>query len=132
LLGLVYTYLPFMVLSLYAALERLDRAVLEAAANLGATPAECFAKVTLPLTKGGMLSGAVLVFVPSVGEFLIPELLGGAKTMLLGKFIALKFTGLRHWPLGAAYVLVLIAIIVLLLVMYLRLGGSKNAFQASI
>ena len=131
LLGLVYTYLPFMVLPLYAALERLDRAVLEAAADLGATPAECFSKVTLPLTKGGMLSGAVLVFVPSVGEFLIPELLGGAKTMLLGKFIALKFTGLRHWPLGAAYALVLVAIIVLLLVMYLRLGGSKNTFQAS-
>lgn len=128
--GLVYTYLPFMVLPLYASLERLDRAVLEAAADLGAPPAECFAKVTLPLTKGGMLSGSVLVFVPSVGEFLIPELLGGAKTMLLGKFIALKFTGLRHWPLGAAYALVLVAIIVLLLALYLRLGGNKNAFQA--
>src|SRR5215468_10473119 len=131
LVGLVYTYLPFMVLPLYASLERLDHAVLEAAADLGAAPAERFYKVTLPLTKGGMLSGSVLVFVPSVGEFLIPELLGGAKTMLLGKFIALKFTGLRHWPLGAAYALVLIAIIVLLLVTYLRLGGSKNAFQAS-
>jgi spermidine/putrescine transport system permease protein len=129
-LGLVYTYLPFMVLPLYASLERLDRAVLEAAADLGAPPAERFAKVTLPLTKGGMLSGAVLVFVPSVGEFLIPELLGGAKTMLLGKFIALKFTGLRHWPLGAAYALVLVAIIGLLLAVYFRLGGNKNAFQA--
>src|ERR671922_50574 len=131
LVGLVYAYLPFMILPLYAALERLDRAVLEAAADLGATPVERFIKVTLPLTKGGMLSGSVLVFVPSVGEFLIPELLGGAKTMLLGKFIALKFTGLRHWPLGAAYALVLVAIIVLLLVMYLRLGGNKNAFQVS-
>jgi spermidine/putrescine transport system permease protein len=130
LIGLVYTYLPFMVLPLYASLERLDHAVLEAAADLGATPAERFYKVTLPLTKGGMLSGSVLVFVPSVGEFLIPELLGGAKTMLLGKFIALKFTGLRHWPLGAAYTLVLVIIIVLLLLIYLGLGGSKNAFQA--
>jgi spermidine/putrescine transport system permease protein len=130
LVGLVYTYLPFMVLPLYASLERLDRTVLEAAADLGATPVECFSRVTLPLTKGGMLSGSVLVFVPSVGEFLIPELLGGAKTMLLGKFIALKFTGLRHWPLGAAYALVLVALIVLLLVVYLRLGGSKSVFQA--
>ena len=85
--------------------------------------------MTLPLTKGGMLSGSVLVFVPSVGEFLIPELLGGAKTMLLGKFIALKFTGLRHWPLGAAYALVLVAIIGLLLAVYFRLGDKKNAFQ---
>jgi spermidine/putrescine transport system permease protein len=130
LVGLVYTYLPFMVLPLYASLERLDRTVLEAAADLGATPAERFYKVTLPLTKGGMLSGSVLVFVPSVGEFLIPELLGGAKTMLLGKFIAMKFTGLRHWPLGAAYALVLVAIMALLLCVYLRLGGSKEAFQA--
>ena len=130
LVGLVYTYLPFMVLPLYASLERLDRAVLEAAADLGATPAERWYKVTLPLTKGGMLSGSALVFVPSVGEFLIPELLGGAKTMLVGKFIALKFTGLRHWPLGAAYALVLVALIVLLLLVYLRLGGSKEAFQA--
>ena len=130
LLGLVYTYLPFMVLPLYASLERLDRAVLEAAADLGATPAERLYKVTLPLTKGGMLSGSVLVFVPAVGEFLVPELLGGAKTMLVGKFIALKFIGLRHWPLGSAYALVLVALIVLLLVVYFRLGGSTEAFQA--
>src|SRR5262250_2682430 len=130
LVGLVYTYLPFMVLPLYASLERLDRAVLEAAADLGATPAARWYKVTLPLTRGGMLSGSVLVFVPSVGEFLVPELLGGAKTMLVGKFIALKFMGLRHWPLGAAYALVLVALIVLLLLVYLRLGGSTEAFQA--
>jgi spermidine/putrescine transport system permease protein len=130
LVGLVYTYLPFMVLPLYASLERLDRAVLEAAVDLGATPTERLYKVTLPLTRGGMLSGSVLVFVPAVGEFLVPELLGGAKTMLVGKFIALKFTGLRHWPLGAAYALVLVTLIVLLLLLYLRLGGSREAFQA--
>jgi spermidine/putrescine transport system permease protein len=129
LVGMVYTYLPFMVLPLYAALERLDRAVLEAAADLGAPPVERFCKVTLPLTRGGMLSGSVLVFVPAVGEFLIPDLLGGAKAMLIGKFIALKFTGLRHWPLGAAFALVLLAIILLLLFVYLRLGGSKDVMQ---
>ena len=129
LLGLVYTYLPFMVLPLYASMERLDRAVLEAAADLGATPTERLYKVTLPLTRGGMLSGSVLVFVPAVGEFLVPELLGGAKTMLVGKFIALKFTGLRHWPLGAAYALVLVGLIVLLLLLYFRFGGSREAFQ---
>ncbi|MBM3222210.1 MAG: ABC transporter permease [Candidatus Tectomicrobia bacterium] len=131
-LGLVYTYLPFMVLPLYAALERLDRRVLEAAADLGATPLECLWKVTLPLTRGGMLSGSVLVFVPSLGEFLVPELLGGAKTMLLGKFIALKFTGLRNWPLGAAYALVLVVMIVLLLGLYVRLVGRKQAFEAPV
>lgn len=129
LVGLVYTYLPFMILPLYAALERLDRALLEAAADLGTTPAERFFKVTLPLTKGGMLSGSVLVFVPSIGEFLIPELLGGAKVMMIGKFIALKFTGLRHWPLGAAFALLLMSLVLLLLGVYLWLGGSKEAFQ---
>jgi spermidine/putrescine transport system permease protein len=129
LIGLVYTYLPFMILPLYAALERLDRAVLEAAADLGATPARRLYKVTLPLTRGGMLSGSVLVFVPSLGEFLIPELLGGAKAMMLGKFIALKITGLRHWPLGAAFALLLLTIVLLLLFVYLRLGGGKEAFQ---
>jgi spermidine/putrescine transport system permease protein len=129
LVGLVYAYLPFMILPLYAALERLDRTLLEAAADLGATPVERFIKVTLPLTKGGMLSGSVLVFVPCIGEFLIPELLGGAKAMLLGKFIALKITGLRHWPLGAAYSLLLLGMILLLLGVYVRFGGGKEAFQ---
>jgi spermidine/putrescine transport system permease protein len=129
LTGLVYTYLPFMILPLYAALDRLDRSVLEAAADLGAPPAQRFYKVTLPLTRGGMLSGSVLVFVPTVGEFLIPELLGGAKAMMVGKFIALKITGLRHWPLGAALSLLLLVIIMCLLFVYLRLGGSKEAFQ---
>ena len=109
--------------------EELDRSVLEAAADLGATPAQRFYKVTLPLTKGGMLSGSVLVFVPTLGEFLIPELLGGAKVMMLGKFIALKITGLRHWPLGAAFSLLLLSIILLLLFVSLRLGGGKEAFQ---
>jgi spermidine/putrescine transport system permease protein len=129
LLGMVYTYLPFMILPLYAALERLDQAVLEAAADLGAPPLQRLWRVTLPLTRGGMLSGSVLVFVPSLGEFLIPELLGGARTMLVGKFIALKITGLRHWPLAAALSLALVALIMGLLLVYLRLGGSKEAFQ---
>jgi spermidine/putrescine transport system permease protein len=132
LIGLVYTYLPFMILPLYAALDRLDRSVLEAAADLGAPPAQRFYKVTLPLTRGGMLSGSVLVFVPAIGEFLIPELLGGAKAMLLGKFIALKITGLRHWPLGAALSLALLVMILCILCGYLRLGGSKEAFQEHI
>jgi spermidine/putrescine transport system permease protein len=130
LLGLVYTYLPFMVLPLYAALERLDPALLEAAADLGAAPRVGFTRVTLPLTRGGILSGIVLVFVPSLGEIVVPELLGGAKTLLLGQFIALKFTGLRHWPLGAAYTLVLVAILGLLVVLALRVGDSRAAFQA--
>ncbi len=129
LVGLVYTYLPFMILPLYASLERLDRSVLEAASDLGATARERFVQITLPLTKGGMLSGSVLVFAPAIGEFLIPELLGGAKVMMIGKFIALKFIGLRHWPLGSTYSLLLLTMTLILLYLYMRLGGGKEAFQ---
>ncbi len=129
LVGLVYTYLPFMILPLYAALDRLDRSVLEAASDLGATATERFFKVTVPLTKGGILSGSVLVFAPSIGEFLVPELLGGAKAMMIGKFIALKFLGLRHWPLGSAYSLLLLTIILILLTLYMRVGGGREAFR---
>lgn len=128
LVGLVYTYLPFMILPLYASLARLDRSLLEAAADLGATARERFFKITVPLTKGGILSGSVLVFAPSIGEFLVPELLGGAKAMMVGKFIALKFTGLRHWPLGSAYSLLLLTIILILLFIYMRIGGGKEAY----
>lgn len=129
LVGLIYTYIPFMILPLYASLERLDRSMLEAASDLGATAVERFFKVTLPLTKGGMLAGSVLVFAPAIGEFIIPELLGGAKGMMIGKFISLKFLGLRHWPLGSAYSLLLLTIVLVLLYLYMRAGGGKEAFQ---
>lgn len=122
LLGMVYTYLPFMILPLYAALERLNRHLLEAAADLGARPGKQWRRVTLPLSRAGLVSGAILVFVPALGEFLIPELLGGAQVMLLGKFIALKFTGLRHWPLGAAYAMALVLTMGVLLGIAWRYG----------
>jgi len=129
LMGLVYAYIPFMILPLYASLDRLDRSVLEAASDLGATAVERFFKITIPLTKGGMLAGSVLVFAPTIGEFIIPELLGGAKSMMIGKFIELKFLGLRHWPLGSAYSLLLLTIVLVLLYLYMRAGGGKEAFQ---
>ena len=129
MVGLVYTYLPFMILPLYAALDRLDRSVLEAAADLGANARERFFKITLPLTKGGMLAGSVLVFTPAIGEFLVPELLGGAEAMMIGKLIALRFLGLRHWPLGSVFSLLLLTMILILLFIYMRAGGGKEAFQ---
>ena len=128
-IGLVYTYLPFMILPLYASIERLDRSVLEAASDLGAHSLERFYKITIPLTKGGMLSGSVLVFVPAIGEFLVPELLGGAKVMMLGKFISLKFVGLRDWPLGSAYSIVILILVLILLYLYMQIFGGKQAFQ---
>ncbi len=83
----------------------------------------------MPLTKGGIFSGSILVFAPAIGEFLVPELLGGAKAMMIGKFIALKFLGLRHWPLGSAFSLLLLTLILILLYLYMRAGGAKDAFQ---
>lgn len=129
LMGLVYAYIPFMILPLYASLDRLDRSLLEAASDLGATARERFFKITLPMTKGGMLAGSILVFAPTIGEFIIPELLGGSKAMMIGKFIEMKFLGLRHWPLGSAYSLLLLTIVLALLYVYMRAGGGKAAFQ---
>lgn len=129
LVGLVYAYIPFMILPLYASLERIDRSTLAAASDLGARGMERFFKITLPMTKAGMLAGSVLVFAPAIGEFIIPELLGGAKGMMIGKFIEIKFLGLRDWPLGSAYALLLLSLVMVLIVVYMRAGGGREAFQ---
>jgi spermidine/putrescine transport system permease protein len=129
LMGLVYAYIPFMILPLYASLERIDRSLLAAASDLGARAAERFVKITLPMTKAGMLAGSVLVFAPAIGEFIIPELLGGAKGMMIGKFIEIKFLGLRDWPLGSAYALLLLSLVMVLIVVYMRAGGGREAFR---
>lgn len=120
LVGLVYGYLPFMVLPLYATLERLDPALLEAAADLGARPAVTFAKVILPLASPGIRAGSILVFIPSIGAFLTPDLLGGGKTVLIGNLVQNQFTTARDWPFGSAVSLVLMGVVTLLVVLFLR------------
>ncbi|KPF65529.1 putrescine/spermidine ABC transporter permease [Bosea sp. AAP35] len=112
LIGMVYSYLPFMVLPLYATLEKLDRSLLEAAADLGATPATAFLTVTLPLSLPGLFAGAALVFIPSVGEFVIPDLLGGPDTTLIGNLLWTTFAS-RDWPLASAVAIVLLVVLVL-------------------
>jgi spermidine/putrescine transport system permease protein len=102
LLGQVYGELPFMVLPLYVALERLDRSLLEAAADLGAAPARALWRVTLPLTRAGVVAGSVLVFIPSLGAYLAPDLLGGARTVYIGTLIQNQFSVARDIPFGAA------------------------------
>ena len=102
LAGLVYGYLPFAVLPIYASLEKLDPTLLEAAEMLGARPAARFRLVTLPLAMPGVIAGALLVFIPSLGSFLTPDLLGGAKTTLLGNLVQDQFTSARNWPFGSA------------------------------
>ncbi|MGC5012635.1 ABC transporter permease [Streptosporangium sp. DT93] len=115
--GLVYSYLPLMVLPLYAAIERLDPQLREASANLGASPARTFASVTLPLTLPGVVTGCLFVFVPSFGNFIIPELLGGGRSIMVGNLIRDQFLKARDWPFGSTLVLALLAVLVVLLLL---------------
>jgi spermidine/putrescine transport system permease protein len=108
LLGLIYGYLPFAVLPLYATLERQDPALLDAAADLGATPVHALFRITIPLSMPGIWAAAILVFVPCVGTYIVSDLLGGSKTVLIGNLVQNQFTSSRDWPFGAAASLVLI------------------------
>ncbi|MDX2223894.1 MAG: ABC transporter permease subunit [Rhodospirillaceae bacterium] len=112
ILGIVFCYLPYMVLPLYARLDKLDPALLDAAADLGATPVTAFWRVVVPLALPGALAGCLLVFVPAVGEFVIPELMGGADTLMIGRVLWNEFFSNRDWPLAAAVSVVLLAVLV--------------------
>jgi len=108
-LGLVYSYLPFMILPLYGSLSNLDRSLIEAAADLGARPLRVFLGVTLPLTLPGIAAGSLLVLIPAIGEFVIPDLLGGPDTLMIGKVLWDEFFNNRDWPVAAAVAVVLVA-----------------------
>lgn len=111
-LGIIYAYLPFMILPLYASIERLDPSLLEAAADLGSRPWRRFLSVTLPLTLPGIVAGTLLVFVPAVGEFVIPELLGGPDTPMIGRLLWTEFFNNRDWPVAASIAVALTALLV--------------------
>ncbi|MGE7417496.1 ABC transporter permease [Methylobacterium tarhaniae] len=111
LIGVVYAYLPFMVLPLYAVLERLDRGLIEAARDLGASRLSAFRTVTLPLSWPGLVAGALLCFIPITGEFIIPDLLGGPDTLMLGRVLWSEFFSNRDWPLASAVAVVLLVIV---------------------
>ena len=130
MVGLVYGELPFMILPLYASLEKLDRTLLEAAADLGAGRAGAFRRVTLPLTLPGMAAGVILVFIPSLGQFVVSDLLGGAKAVLVGNLIQNQFAVARNQPFGAALAFELTAAVLVLLgayALYARRSGSEEA-----
>lgn len=126
LIGLIYTMLPFMVLPLYASIEKLDRTLLEAARDLGAKPWQTFCKVTLPLTAPGILAGSLLVFIPSLGLFFIPDLMGGSKTVLIGNLIKNQFLTARDWPFGAASSIILMILTLLFIVGYILVSKDKQ------
>ena len=108
-LGLVYSYLPFMILPLYGSLSALDESLIEAAADLGARPLRAFLGVTLPLSLPGIAAGSLLVLIPAIGEFVIPDLLGGPDTLMIGKVLWDEFFNNRDWPVAAAVAVVLVA-----------------------
>ncbi|MBI5283274.1 MAG: ABC transporter permease [Candidatus Solibacter usitatus] len=124
ILGLVYGYLPFVVLPLYASLERQDPALEETAADLGARPVETLFRVTIPLCAPGLRAGAMLVFIPCLGAYLTPDLLGGGKTILMGTLIQNQFSSARDWPFGSALSLGLMALVTALLWMQARRKGE--------
>ena len=111
--GMVYSYLPFMILPLYANLSKLDMRYLEAAADLGASPFRAFWLITVPLSKAGIIAGSMLVFIPAVGEFVIPELLGGPNTLMIGRVLWDEFFSNNDWPMAAAVAVVMIALILI-------------------
>ncbi|MBC2770843.1 ABC transporter permease subunit [Pusillimonas minor] len=119
-IGLVYAYLPFFILPLYANLVKLDRRLLEAAYDLGAKPWTAFFKVTLPLSLPGVIAGGMLVFIPTVGEYVIPEMLGGADTLMMGRVMWTEFFNNTDWPMAAAVTVVMVAILLVPLVIFQR------------
>lgn len=129
-IGIAYTYLPFMVLPLYASLSKLDRTLLEASEDLGATPWISFVTVTLPLTIPGVIAGSLLVFVPAIGEFVIPALLGGNDTLMIGKVLWNEFFANRDWPIASAVAIIMLFVIVGPL-MWLNRINSKTEEAAS-
>jgi len=121
--GMIYTYLPFMILPLYANLAKMDLRLLEAAADLGATPWVGFWRVTVPLSKAGIIAGSMLVFIPCVGEFVIPELLGGPQTLMIGRVLWDEFFSNNDWPMASAVAVVMILLIIVPLAIF-------NKYQA--
>lgn len=126
MLGLVYGFVPFMVLPIYAAAERLDRRFVEAAGDLGANSVQTFWRVVLPLTMPGVVAGSVLVFIPAIGSFVTPDLLGGTRGLMIGNLIQGQFRGRGNIPLGSAVSVVLMIIVMLGLVVYTRYGERRD------
>jgi spermidine/putrescine transport system permease protein len=126
-IGLVYIYLPYMMVPIYAAIERLEPAILEAAENLGAGPIERFLRVVLPLIRPGIIAGCIITFIPALGEYLVPNLLGGLQGIMFGNLIASAFLSF-NWPLGSALSVVMLTSLVLVLLALFRLGERNSSF----
>ena len=130
MVGMVYALLPFMVLPIYVTLEQMDWKLLEAAYDLGASPFKAFRKITLPLSMSGIAEGTIMVFISSIGMFIVPDVMGGAKTVLIGNLIQNQFLSARDWPFGSALSIVLGILSLILIFLYYRaINGSKGGAQ---
>jgi len=124
-IGIVYSYLPFMVLPLYTAIEKLDGTLLEAAADLGCRPVKTFLRITVPLTMGGIIAGSMLVFIPAVGEFVIPALLGGPDSLMIGRVLWEEFFNNRSWPIASAVAIAMLLLLVIPIMILQRSQGRQ-------
>jgi putrescine transport system permease protein len=129
-IGVVYSYLPFMVLPLYAALEKIDPALLEAAADLGCSRWQAFWRVTVPLSRAGIAAGALLCFIPIVGEFVIPDLLGGSRTQMIGQTLWTEFFSNRDWPVASALAVMLLMVLLVPILFYERV--QRRAIEGEV
>ena len=126
MLGMTYTYLPFMVLPLYANLVKMDLRLLEAAADLGASAWVAFWTITVPLSKAGIIAGSMLVFIPCVGEFVIPELLGGPRTLMIGRVMWDEFFSNNDWPMAASVAVVMVLLIIVPLAIFSKYQAESQ------
>lgn len=129
-IGVVYSYLPFMILPLYANLVKHDQSLLEAASDLGSSTFNSFWKITVPLSKNGIIAGCMLVFIPVVGEFVIPELLGGPETLMIGKVLWQEFFNNRDWPVASALAVVMLAILIVPIILFNRSQAKELEAKA--
>ncbi|MBD2482931.1 ABC transporter permease [Planktothrix sp. FACHB-1365] len=127
IIGLIYGYLPFMILPLYATIERLNFSLVEAAQDLGANDIRTFLRIILPLTYPGIIAGSILVFIPALGAFITPDILGGAKTVMVGNLIQNQFLQARHWPFGSALSMGLMILVLIPVMIYFRSSNSENS-----
>jgi spermidine/putrescine transport system permease protein len=128
MIGMAYILLPFMFLPIYASVEKLDHGLIEASSDLGAKPYQTFFRVILPATLPGIAAGAILVFIPSLGNFIVPDILGGAKVMMIGNLIEQQFLSARNWPFGSALSVMIMLVMFGLIIFYLRkISGTELA-----
>jgi spermidine/putrescine transport system permease protein len=130
--GMVYIMVPFMFLPLYASIEKLDRGLLEASQDLGATRTQTFLRIILPLTMPGIVGGSIIVFIPSLGNFVVPDVLGGAKVLMMGNLVEQQFLSARNWPFGATLAMLIMATVLVFLLIYVRVVVHRGAADQSV